>query len=74
MNPLIQGLLVEGDLVIRLPTHQIIPRGWGRLTWAWHALRGRPFVVPETTVISQCVIGNKLIFKEPNAPCIRVDD
>lgn len=55
-NAVYSGNDIAGDIVIQLPVERIHPRGWGRLTWAWHALRGRAFTVPAGVVITNCVI------------------
>ena len=57
---IIQGVNIEGDLVLRVPLEKRFPAGWDRLRWAWRALRGKPYERPLGWTVTNCVIGKNL--------------
>ncbi|KKN34812.1 hypothetical protein LCGC14_0789920 [marine sediment metagenome] len=57
---IIQGLNIEGDLVLRVPLEKRFPAGWDRFRWAWRALRGKPYERPLGWTVADCYIGKKL--------------
>lgn len=60
MNEVYSDNSVDGDIVIHVPVECIVPRGWGRLSWAWHALRGRAFMAPASVVITRNVVSGNV--------------
>ena len=61
---LIQGINVEGNLVLRVPVDRRAPVGWDRFRWAWRALRGKSYERELGVHISNCIIGERLSFEE----------
>ena len=57
---LIVGVKVEGDLILRGFTETRFPLGWQRFTWAWRALRGKPYERPEGLKVLYCVFEGEM--------------
>lgn len=58
---MINGLIIEGDLIIRGGTQAIYPGGrWSRIGLAWKVLRGKPIIVSNPLTITNNVIKGRI--------------
>lgn len=61
---IIEGVNIEGDLVLRAPSWQVRPYGLDRVRWAWRALLGKPHAMAQEVNVKDCIIGKRVSFEE----------